>query len=85
MGQNLKADAYRKCLRALDVAALEHDTPTGRALVQSVRQTLRTLLAADDPSLLEGMMAGQPAPRARPRHPNKRNCGCAAKSGARVR
>ena len=80
----MSVEAYQRCLRALDVAAFQHDSPEGLALVASVRQTVLTVLAAEDPSLLHEILIDPPAPKRR-RYPNKSNCGPSGKRLGRLR
>jgi len=75
--------AYRKCLNALDVAAMQHPTPEGEALVASVRQIIHTFMAAEDPSLTYELLIGPPAKAWCKRYPNKQNCGFAARRAGR--
>jgi len=76
-------EAYRKCLNALDVAAMQHNTPEGEALVASVRQIIRTFIAAEEPSLLPELLIDPPGKVWRKRYPNKQNCGFAARRARR--
>jgi hypothetical protein len=76
-------EAYQRCLNALDVAAMDHDTPEAAAIVASVKQTVRTFLAAEDPSLLTKLLIEPSDRKANRRRPNGKNNGPRARLAPR--